>query len=173
MLVEATNNSEAIKNELNNTIEKQHETFNKDREILVSQKDEIYLDLVNKNKQIALLQNKYDSIETKLNKKLEGNRRLKIDIENANNKYISEINEYKNKIIKSEDDLLNIKVEYDKKIALSDQHNKFNKKQIEDLSVSLTNSQKQYEEALKNSSDKDDSKLLRDTLERISKEKNE
>lgn len=60
-----------------------------------------------------------------------------------------------------------------KKIALSDQNNKFNKKQIEDLTVALADAQKRYEEALKNSSDKDDSKLLRDTLERISKEKNE
>lgn len=64
-------------------------------------------------------------------------------------------------------------MEYDKKIALSDQNNKFNKKQIEDLTIALSDAQKRYEEALKNSSDKDDSKLLRDTLERISKEKND
>jgi len=49
---------EANKNELNNTIERQHETFNKDREALILQKDELYLDLANKNKQVALLQNK-------------------------------------------------------------------------------------------------------------------
>jgi len=137
------------------------------------QKDELHLDLANKNKQIALLQSKYESVENKLNKKLENNQRLKSDLENVNNKYTLEINDYKTKIIKSEDDLLTIKVEYDKKIALSDQNNKFNKKQIEDLTVALTDAQKRYEDALKNSSDKDDSKLLRDTLERISKEKNE
>jgi len=39
-------------------IEKQHETFNKERDVLISQKDELHLDLANKNKQIALLQNK-------------------------------------------------------------------------------------------------------------------
>jgi DNA-directed RNA polymerase len=41
LLVESINNLEANKNELNNTIEKQHETFNKDREALISQKDEL------------------------------------------------------------------------------------------------------------------------------------
>lgn len=57
-LSETIANMENIKLQLNNTIEKQQDGFNKERETFILKTEELNKDLSNKNKQIALLQNK-------------------------------------------------------------------------------------------------------------------
>ena len=137
----ATNNAAAL--------EAQTETFNKERLSLQEKMDTLSNDLIKRDRNIAIITQKFENSENALRGKELALVSMKNEFSEEKEALNAKIEELRGKFQEVSNEFLEAKIEFGKQLALTNQENTFSTNTINDLQSTLSSTIERYEEKLR------------------------